>query len=150
MILDIGCGRHPRGHIGIDITRGSVQNPTSHLDKIIGYTKNEDPMLIQATGEHLPLRSSSVSEVLVIHSLEHMRCPYKALEEVKRVLRKGGKLIIVVPNPQKNRADWIDKTHIYSWTEAAIQNLLEALGYKVIEKKLIVYSQDIYVAATPQ
>ena len=48
-------------------------------------------------GSQLPLEDDAVDVLLAFHTLEHFRNPIKALTEWKRVLRKKGSLVIIVP-----------------------------------------------------
>jgi len=50
------------------------------------------------TGTRMPLEDGSVDLVLSIEVLEHLFSPRAALEEARRVLRPGGRLLITVPN----------------------------------------------------
>jgi ubiquinone/menaquinone biosynthesis C-methylase UbiE len=54
--------------------------------------------LVQGDAARLPLRSSSVDNVLCSWSLEHFPNPEEILEEMIRVVRPGGKIIIWGPN----------------------------------------------------
>ena len=146
LILDIGCGGYPRGHVCVDL-RFDWPKPTSHLDEIIGFPRREDAMLVRGDAERLPFRDGAFDTVLMVHSLEHMRRPYDVLREAKRVLRSGGDLVIVVPNPRLNPADWRDPTHLYSFTEAAMRNILRAVGFGRVFVATIVRGLDIIAAA---
>lgn len=56
--------------------------------------------ILEATS--LPAISDSTYDVLLCsHVLEHVANPIKALHEWKRVLRAGGTLLVVVPNPAR-------------------------------------------------
>jgi ubiquinone/menaquinone biosynthesis C-methylase UbiE len=46
----------------------------------------------------LPFMDSSFDCVIITEVLEHVYCPYRVLEEVHRVLRPDGKLVLSVPN----------------------------------------------------
>jgi SAM-dependent methyltransferase len=141
MILDLGCGSYCRGDIGIDVSFNAPG--TAHLDRYIGYSANPGPTLIRSDLNFgIPLGNNSVDTVLVIHCLEHLFSPYLFLTECRRVLRDNGKLVIVVPNPVTNDADWKDRTHIYSFTEASLRNLV-GMFFEIEKCILIAYNLDI-------
>ncbi len=46
----------------------------------------------------LPVETNSLDRVLMIHSLEFAERPHQSLEEIWRVLKSNGRLLIIVPN----------------------------------------------------
>lgn len=75
MRLNLGCGnKKGSGYIGIDVVRESEAD-------------------IIADIEHLPLRPKCASLVKIVCVFEHLKRPDKALDEIKRVLIRGGSLI---------------------------------------------------------
>lgn len=91
-ILDVGCGPGYYFHLyknktlnfkGIDIDE-------SRLDH------NYD--VVCADVGKLPFKSSTFTTIVCIDVLEHVGDDKKAISEIKRVLKRGGKLIISVPN----------------------------------------------------
>ncbi len=79
-VLDLGCGDSRYSHyfpnrIGLD---HSMQEGVN----IIG------------DAHHLPFSSSSFSVILTTEMLEHVHDPQKVIDEIQRVLRPGGKVIL--------------------------------------------------------
>lgn len=56
----------------------------------------------------LPLETNSVDRILMVHALEFLDFPEETFEELWRVLKSTGRLLIVVPNRMGfwARADW--------------------------------------------
>lgn len=56
----------------------------------------------------LPVETNSVDRILMVHDLEFSEFPKAALQEIWRVLKSNGRVIIVVPNRRGfwSRADW--------------------------------------------
>lgn len=56
----------------------------------------------------LPVETNSVDRILMVHNLEFTEFPTPALQEIWRVLKSNGRLMIVVPNRAGlwARADW--------------------------------------------
>lgn len=80
--------------------------------------------------QNLPLESESVDRVLMIHSLEHAHEPQEMLQEVWRVLKSSGRLLVVVPNRLGlwARADWTPFGHGRPYTAKQVAgHLREAL-----------------------
>jgi len=67
--------------------------------------------------------------------VEHLSRPecILVLGEVRRVLRRGGRLILMQPNFKYCSATYFDDyTHIQIFTDASLFDFLEAYGYRVI------------------
>jgi len=69
----------------------------------------EDKNRVCLTAEQLlPLETNSVDRILMVHALEFLDFPEETFEELWRVLKSTGRLLIVVPNRMGfwARADW--------------------------------------------
>lgn len=106
VVADVGCGTglvtralFGRAVVGVDINRWNLQQAVSH---------RPDFSVVQGDAEQLPLRSGSLETVVCTETLEHLVEPRKALLEMLRVLKPGGKLIGSVPS-----RSWIWKTRRY-------------------------------------
>lgn len=67
------------------------------LDVItVNIQTSANPHII-ASGEALPLKSNSFDAVICSEVLEHVRDPRIVLDEIARVLRPGGRLLLTVP-----------------------------------------------------
>lgn len=55
--------------------------------------------------ERTPFDSSSFDVIACLETLEHLSNPYTGLEEIKRVVRPEGQIILSFPNPS---AEWLD------------------------------------------
>jgi ubiquinone/menaquinone biosynthesis C-methylase UbiE len=95
-ILDVGCGDGkdcrlilPRVNfvIGIDI----------NLDSF-GLTKDDNLAFIVADARNLPFKDSFFDVVLEKDALHHIQNPGRALREMKRVTKKGGKMVVFEAN----------------------------------------------------
>ncbi|MFE6336186.1 class I SAM-dependent methyltransferase [Streptomyces sp. NPDC057798] len=100
-VLDIGCG---------DGTAAAVAAPLLPGHRIIGVDWSQDalrrartrlacdPVRGELTGGGLPFRSESADAVLFSEVIEHLVDPDAALDEIRRVLRPGGHLMLSTPN----------------------------------------------------
>ena len=88
LVVDVGAGRAPyRGllkckkYIGIDVERrADVEN-----------------LIIADINKDIPMDSDSVDVVILTEVLEHLRNPVRAMEELYRVLKPGGRLVLTTP-----------------------------------------------------
>ncbi len=128
--VDIGCGVGdlcrilPKSlkRIGIDLSLPALK-----------YAKRDcrtDVVFINANLFELPLPDKSVDVVICLEVLEHLREDDKALEEICRILRPGGKLIMSLPGefyfPQ-----YLDLMgHWRHYTSTSMSQILEDVGLR--------------------
>jgi len=106
-ILDIGCydekellgikRAFPHGRIwGMDIDLERIREAKKRiLDK--------DVKIIRGFGEKIPFSDESFDLVYCSEVLEHVNNLAKTLNEIKRVLRRRGKLYITIPNEKSEK-----------------------------------------------
>lgn len=98
-VLDVGCGRgeflsflSQKGYkklAGVDLSKEAIE----HLAKKLPDCRAE-----VAKGEELPFEKESFDLLTCLGSLEHFLDIPKGLSEMFRVLKEGGKAVIMVPN----------------------------------------------------
>lgn len=68
------------------------------------------------------------------HALEHVFQPLDELKKLHKKLKKGGKIIFVVPHEVRApyRPNDINQ-HIYTWSPMCLGNLFHLAGYEIIE-----------------
>ncbi|HYE30397.1 MAG TPA: class I SAM-dependent methyltransferase [Methylomirabilota bacterium] len=79
--------------------------------------------------------SSSCDVVLCHHALEHVPEPAAALQEMRRILKPGGKLLMYVPYEIERRYMEYDphepNRHLYSWNVQTLASLVRAAGFTI-------------------
>lgn len=121
-VLDAGAGesRH-RGHFGrqryvaLDLAVGDQQWDYGALDVLGDLSR-------------LPLRDASFDAALNIVTLEHVKEPGTVLRELARVLKPGGRLLIVVPHEWEVHQAPHD---FFRYTCHGLRHLLESAGFVV-------------------
>ena len=91
-ILEIGCGEGK-------MFEGSLVEPVQMDVSLTRLGRaGKTRFLLCADGYQLPFANESFDVVLLVAVLEHTSAPWKVLDEARRVLRPGGRAIMVVPN----------------------------------------------------
>jgi SAM-dependent methyltransferase len=111
-LLDFGCGTGPQtllflddvDHIvGVDVDESSIR---SFRELIATRSLSSRVEAVQYDGTTLPLADASVDFAISFEVLEHVLDERRALEELHRVLKPGGRLAMSVPNRW-----WVFETH---------------------------------------
>jgi len=93
-VLDIGCGD---GTLLANISaeqKVAIDLDTTYVKRI----KNANIMFVRADATRLPLKSDTFDLVSATEVLEHLEDPFACVEEIKRVVKKGGYFLASVPN----------------------------------------------------
>ena len=113
-ILEVGCGE---GMMFDGTGTQPVQMDVS-LTRVSRAT-GKGRFLLCADGYALPFADRSFAAVLLVAVLEHTREPSRLLAEANRVLKPGGKVVIVVPNDWTMSAGRLLQRALVSATGAA-------------------------------
>ncbi|MFI8927996.1 class I SAM-dependent methyltransferase [Streptomyces sp. NPDC053474] len=100
VVLDVGCGDGSAarvaapllaGHrvVGVDWSQDALRRASGHLPYVVRG---------ELTDGGLPFASGTVDAVLFSEVVEHLVDPDAALDELRRVLRPGGHLMLSTPN----------------------------------------------------
>ena len=84
ILLDIGSGENPPYHY-------FFKNKVAKILTLDSFTKYVD---ISAPVEKIPLANESVDFILATQVFEHIKNPFKASDEIRRVLKTNGKAFI--------------------------------------------------------
>lgn len=93
---------------------------------------------------------ASVDVILCHHVLEHTANPPEVLTEIRRLLKKGGRLVLVVPHETGKKYHRYDPAepnhHLYSWNVQTLGNLVERYGFQVVQASMKRYGYDRFAA----
>lgn len=92
-ILEVGCGE---GLMFEGTSTMPVQMDVS-MTRVL-RARGKARYLLCADGYQLPFADRCFSLVLLVAVLEHTSEPWRLLQEARRVLKPGGRVLIVVPN----------------------------------------------------
>ena len=139
MVLDAGCGN--KDFLNAFLNAG--------IKTVVGVDlyNNGDESIYECNFEtdKLPFPDCSFEVVFSKSCLEHLHDPINYLNEIKRVLVPGGKLILMVP-------DWIscfylyfsDFSHRQPYTKEAVSDVLSICGYKNISSELFLQLPQVW------
>jgi ubiquinone/menaquinone biosynthesis C-methylase UbiE len=134
-LLEIGCGRGEFLNVfkqlgmscsGVDLS----EHGFCHLNDI-------KVAKLDISQDDLPFENSSFDIVYHKSLIEHLYSPDHLMKETYRVLKPGGRIIILTP-------DWVstmkvfyeDYTHSRPYTVTAVSDLLKVYDFKKIESEL--------------
>lgn len=102
IILDVGCGKAVDGAqlrkrgavvIGLEPSRVMLARARQYLGE-----NGAQVALAQGIGETLPFKAHSFDKVLCKGALDHFYSPDQTMEEIARVLKPGGEIIVSIAN----------------------------------------------------
>lgn len=81
------------------------------------------------------VENESVDVIISNHALEHCREPFQELVNMSRVLKPGGRLVLMLPleDWRRSRRFRLDDRnhHLFAWTPLLIGNLVTDAGFRV-------------------
>lgn len=133
-VVDFGCGDgsllvtlDARERIGVDVNPRNLERAAERGLRVCPSTDD--------------LPSASVDLVMTHHALEHTLSPLDELRGLRRVLRPGGRAVLVVPIDDwrvQREADRADVNHhLYTWTPLLFAHLLGEAGFAVDQCRVV-------------
>jgi uncharacterized protein (TIRG00374 family) len=105
VLIDIGCGSGVQikeiGKMGYTLAIGIDVNLNA-----IRFARERslpDTEFIIADSQYLPIKSSRADKIICAEIIEHLKNPQLLVNEIARVLKKGGTVVITTPN---DRSVW--------------------------------------------
>lgn len=129
--LDIGCGdgvmlykiaRCQGSAVGLDQEFEGLSIGRALLSEHTGVAA---PVTC-ASGYHCPFRSNSFDYAVAIEVIEHLGDPYQWLEEVRRVLRIGGVLVLTTPHGRSD-GSLHDPYHVQEFDGPGLKEILKTV-----------------------
>jgi SAM-dependent methyltransferase len=130
VVLDYGCNDgtlfnaiNCKKKMGIETNEASVE--TAKKCGIEVYRRSED------------VPNESVDIIISNHALEHTESPLEELKVLYKKLRRGGKIVFVIPSEglshqyKPNDASH----HLFTWSPMSLGNLFTDAGFSLIESK---------------
>jgi SAM-dependent methyltransferase len=141
-IADLGCGE------GITLEKLRAIYPDRNvfgmdiLQENIDICRKHGLPVRQGSIYHLDLPDQSIDAALFMEVIEHLDRPEAALREIHRVLRPGGRAVIVFPNDcffkcarlltLRFKEASYDPGHVRQWTPRGASAALRQVGFRTI------------------
>jgi ubiquinone biosynthesis O-methyltransferase len=111
MVLEVGCGygslsvsmaKKGAKVTGIDLSKEAIK-----ISKRNALLNNKKVIFKQAKGEKIPFKNNTFDFVLCCETLEHIPNYKKAIDEISRVTKDNGIIIITIPNSLNPRGFYL-------------------------------------------
>jgi SAM-dependent methyltransferase len=132
-LLDLGCGRGDQlrafAALGYDVL--GADNAGSAAE----FCSPHRVEVLNILDSQLALEDGSIDVVFSKSVIEHLSQPEKLLKEAMRVLRPGGKLVVMCPS-------WVhmgwgpfyqDHTHVTPFTKPSLRDILKLEGFQNVQ-----------------
>lgn len=143
--LDVACGSGWAAAQAGRLLEGTSRGIACGCDNSVGMLARSagdqsggtKPFLAGASAQALPYRGDTFEAVICTAAFHHFPAPVEALEELKRVLRSGGKLIITDPCRDQSLGTWIwdrlhrwfEPGHVAYYRSSEVRAFLDAAGF---------------------
>jgi ubiquinone/menaquinone biosynthesis C-methylase UbiE len=157
-ILDIGCGtgwalRHAASLInnkgsfyGVDLSAKMIEKDREN------FQERENFHFLKANAESIPLDDNLFNAIICTNSFHHYFNPDKALKEMHRLLKIGGKVYILDPTADIWIVKIIDKLaillghgHVKFYSTKEFKDLIADVGLKYVGHKTLRISQKVHI-----
>lgn len=146
ILLDLGCSTALYGRAlamaapGADVVAVDVARPMLNEARRKAVGEGIDLYLLRADAEHLPFANASVNKAAIGGSLNEFRDTVKALYEARRVLRKDGRLFVMVLREADTFAGRLLQKGaatggITFWSAEALAALYERCGFRILRRE---------------
>lgn len=148
-ILDIGCGR---GNLLKAFSKMAFECHGIERTEFPDEPSNADINIHKTSLREAGFSDNYFDIVVIWHVLEHLSHPSDTLQEVSRILRPSGILVVAVPNIGSFQARLYGKNwfhldlprHIYHFNKTSLNYLLAKYGFKTIVMDTRAIDQSVF------
>ncbi len=136
-VLDLGCGRGVI--LGVLADRGFEVHGVEISEDAARGADPRAKIRVAPQLSDAQYPEGFFDQIIVWHVLEHMREPDVTLDEIRRILRPGGRLIVAVPNFSSWQARWAGTSwfhldpprHLFHFPMLALRRILARTGFAI-------------------
>ena len=151
-VLDVGCGT---GHAviklagilshgkacGIDISSEMIEQARAKIPDIL----KEKAEFLQASSDNIPYPNDEFDYVLCTNSFHHYPDPIRSLEEIQKVLKPGGQMVIFENAPDLSWYTWmwdrllriIEKGHVRYYPSHELGAMIKQAQFDDVELRYL-------------
>ena len=132
-VIDVGGGQFVKTATErrLPFTEWTVVEPLAGL---LPDIDRPEVHLVVADGQHLPMADATYDTALSIQVLEHVFEPIRMLDELYRVVRPGGVVVVMVPQTANIH---LAPHHYQNFTRYWLEVAAERLGAEVVEQHVL-------------
>lgn len=129
IVYDLGCGgtKTVPWAIGVDMVPKDTK-----IDTLTGNPLSQADIEADVS-QPLPFASGSADTLVARHILEHLMDSVTVIKQWKKVLKRGGQLIIAVPNNGKILSIPLNIEHCVAFNPDSLEHLVELCGFTLLE-----------------
>lgn len=136
-VLDIGCGISEKP----EYLKGYPDCLLTGIDPLLPVLKEHPFSFVQGVCEYLPFADNSFDEIVMATSFDHILLIKESMNEITRVLKKNGKLIIweaflgaeFYYDPYAEKVKPYDLNHLFHLSRGAFEGIMMANGFRLID-----------------
>jgi SAM-dependent methyltransferase len=131
--VEIGAGPFPALAAAPRWRRAVAVDPLarSYGDEGLLPASADHIVYIEASGERIPLPGSFADLVIIENALDHVSDPAAVLAEIRRLLRDGGLLWLLV-----DLSNYSDHMHPHPFNEERLRGLLTSAGFEPVKDRV--------------
>jgi SAM-dependent methyltransferase len=131
--IEIGPGPYPALAAAPRWKRAVAVDPLArgYAEEAMLPAAAEHIVYLEASGERIPLPAGCADLVIIENALDHVSDPAAVLSEIRRLLRVGGLIWLLV-----DLSNYSDHMHPHPFNEARIRTLLKAAGFETLSERV--------------
>lgn len=157
--LDVGCGTgwalgristllNGRGQFyGIDLSSKMIDRATENFKEWDNFH------FVKANAEAIPIENDFFDIIICTNSFHHYFDPLKALSEMRRLLKPGGKVYILDPTADSwfskligKISKSVDPAHVKTYSSKEFQDLFAKSGLEYINSSKCLIREKVHIA----
>jgi SAM-dependent methyltransferase len=129
IVLDVACGTGYGARILREAGARRVVSLDVSRDALRFGISRYAPLPVCSDAHRLPLRTASCEAVVSLETIEHLWDPVAFANELSRILRPGGELLLSTPNGARSLGT--NPYHLHEMTLDQLRALLKETGFRL-------------------